>query len=1050
MLSDARFCSSCGARITPVVVAEERKLVTVVFCDLVGSTPLSEALDPETLRSVMLRYFAAMRGQIESFGGTVEKFIGDAVMAVFGIPAMREDDARRAAAASLGMLDALAVLNAELEPSLGVRLRVRIGVHSGQAVTSSDVSIRQSLVSGDTVNIAARLEQNAAEGQILIGPLTREAIGPAARVEPVGPLALKGKTAPLITFRLLGLGDDEPDHRRRFDLPFVGRTRELAELDAALSAVISMREPLLLTVCGEAGIGKTRLLRAWLDRVDRPFTHAEGRCRPFGVSGSLAPLAEAIQRLLATPDGQRIRHIEAAALAVLDIALLRDGTPGPSVESTYAALVRVLGGVSYGHPVVLTIDDCQWASQLLLDILERLAASAGCAAVLFVCVTRLELLDQRPGWGAGSAGPLVLSGLSAAESELLASALVEVEAHTGPAKNTARVLEMSGGNPFHLEQLFTAMSEADHPDGLPHSLQSLLGARIDSLDAADRVTLDLAAVFGREFTPELVKALADIGPEARPGGQLAKAAAGTEGDPVRVALARLHRRRLVAPAASQPSGAAQLRFSNGLLHEATYQAMTKRTRAERHERAAVILSGLDAGFAAPTVADHLEQAYRYRLALGLLDEATEALRRRAAAMLAAAGRKAFVRSDISWAAVLLERAVDLFTVGESGWSSAARQFGEVQIASGRAEEGRALLRAVLETSADPVETAHARIGLALVEATAPASVAAVAAQTLATFEAAGDDLGMARARIRLAQERQLRGRHVDAGELLDRALNHALRCAAEPEVALALGAVGISLWRGPVPVSEAVARCRELLVDHGPARPVVQVTLSCPLAVLLALDERWEEARACLAEARRSAEELGYAESDVVIPVFMAIVESLAGRTGPALDLLDGAARQARRLGATGQLSAITRDAARLLLDAGRTADAEKCLASVVDSADLLRSDSADLDGMRSRVAAAHGHAEQAVDLAERATATATATDSPLVQAVAALDKAMSLRHLGRPAPAADAAAAAYQLFVAKGHLPGMRCAAETRLGAAREAGQLSDTEVEPSEGNEA
>ncbi|WP_432838226.1 adenylate/guanylate cyclase domain-containing protein [Dactylosporangium sp. CA-092794] len=1012
--SNARFCPTCGAQNTPTVALEERKLVTVVFCDLVGSTALSEKLDPETLRSVVLRYFAAMRGQIERFDGTVEKFIGDAVMAVFGVPTMHEDDAHRAVAATLGMRAALARLNLDLEATLGVRLRVRIGVNTGPAVTSTDVSTRQALVSGDTVNVAARLEQNAAEGEILIGSLTQQAVGPAARTELVGPLRLKGKESAVIAYRLLGIDEDASELSRRFDLPFVGRTRELDEFDLALGIVATGRRPRLLTVYGEPGIGKTRLARAWLDRLDRPVIHGTGRCRPYGEDGSLAPLADVVHQVLARSGG-RPDHAD-EALAVLSAGLLQDGSPGPSVEGTCAALARLLDAVSSEHPVVLILDDCQWASDPLLDVLDRLVDLPQQAAVLIVCLARLDLIDRHPGWGAGRP-QLVLPGLSMAESEIMAATLVEVGAHltTGPA----RVLEAAGGNPFYLEQLLAALSAGEHADDLPLSLQALLGARIGALDHVERTTLDLAAVLGREFAAQQVTDLADAGPEGTHGGPLA---AGDDDHPVRTALTRLGRRRLVEPtgAASDRPG---LRFSNGLIHEATYQAMVKRTRAERHERAADLLAA--SRTTTVTVADHLERAYRYRTELGLSTQATDDLRRRAAELLTAAGSQALARSDLAWAGTLLDRAVTLFVAGEPGWAAATRQLGEIRVATGQAADGRSLLRAVLDASPDPVETAHARLALAVVDPEpAVEAAAAVARETLPIFEVMRDDLGQARARIRMAQARQLHGRHAEADELLMIGLEHAVRRGAEPELALALGAIGVSLWRGPTPVPVAVARCRELLSEHAGPRPVVRLTLSCPLAVLLALDEQWAPARAQLDVARRLGAELGYAEGAAVLPIFAAAVESLAGQPGPALRLLDEAAAAAGRLGAGGLLSTVAREAARLLLDQGRPVEAAARLAQIGASSGLLRSDTADLDGLRARLAAADGRAAEAIDLAERAVSAAAATDSPIVQAVAALDQAATLRRLGRAEQAARSATAAAERFHTKGHRPGLRRAA--------------------------
>ncbi|MFE0465107.1 adenylate/guanylate cyclase domain-containing protein, partial [Kitasatospora sp. NPDC058965] len=393
--ADARFCPSCGTPCAPAAAAGApagRKLVTVVFCDLVGSTALSGRLDPETLRTVTLRYFDLMRRQIERHGGTPEKFIGDAVMAVFGVPTVHEDDARRALAAALGMVAALDGLNAELSAAFGVELNVRIGVNTGPVVAAADASARQALVSGETVNVAARLEQHAAAGQILIGPDTLLAAGPTVRAAEVGPLLLKGKADPVTAHRLLGLGADDPELLRRFDVRFVGRDAELAALDAALGRAVEGGGAQHLLVLGEAGLGKTRLVRAWLDRTEG-LRHGAGRCRPYGEQGSLQPLADALAPLLADgpargPDGadptEAARTSE--ALAVLSAGLLVDGTPNSSVDDTCAAVARVLAFLAARGPVVLVLDDCHWAAPLLLEVLDRLVAAAGAAPVLVLCL----------------------------------------------------------------------------------------------------------------------------------------------------------------------------------------------------------------------------------------------------------------------------------------------------------------------------------------------------------------------------------------------------------------------------------------------------------------------------------------------------------------------------------------------------------------------------------------------------------------------------------------------------------------------------------------
>lgn len=1032
----ARFCPSCGTPAAPATgaAAEERKLVTVVFCDLVGSTPLSERLDPETLRSVTLRYFAAMRAPIERFGGTVEKFIGDAVMAVFGVPVMHEDDARRAAAAALGMIDALAELNRQLESSLGVVLQVRIGVNTGPAVTGTGVADRQALVSGETVNVAARLEQNAGAGNILIGPVTLAAIGPAVQAEPVGPLRLKGKEEPVLAHRLLGVGRDDPELGRRFDLPLIGRTRQLAELDAALARCAADGSR-LLTVHGEPGIGKTRLVRDWLEHTAGSAAVGHGRCRPYGEHGSLTPLAEALRGLLDGPAGSLVRDTEARA--VLDAGLLRDGSPGPSAEATCRALARVLAEAGGGGLSVLVLDDCQWAGEQLLDVLERLVQTADTTPLLVVCTTRNDLAE-RPAPGPRH-GALTVPPLSFAECEQLGAALADVSAHADGA--LAAVVERSGGNPLFVEQLMAAALDGAPLDLLPHSLQALLGARIDALAPAERTALDLAAVIGREFTAEDLAALAASGPEndgpLRPDPHAPDPGRG----PVPEALRKLTRRRMIEPA-DAGAGAAALRFSSALVHEATYQAMAKRARADRHERTAGLLAarpGTD-----PVVAGHLERAYRCRAELGLRDGSTDALRRRAADLLTASGAKALTRSDLAWAGALLERAANLAEPGDAGWAGTLRRLGEVRLATGRTGDGRTLLQTVLD-AADPghLDAAHARLALAVVDPREPVAAAArVARAVLPRFEEAGDELGIARGHVRIAQEQQLLGSHGRAAELLDTAQRRAADCDAEPELALALGALGVSLWRGPVPVPRALEHCRALLERHAGPRLGVRFTLSCPTAVLLALDDRPDEARDLLGQARRAAERLGYAEAAVVLPLFAAVVESWTGRADLALDALAEAEAAVRAAGADGMLPLITREQARILLPDAPAEAAARLRALPGEPEALLRADAADLYGLRARVAAAHGDPDEALRLVDRAVVEAEHTDSPEMQAVAQLDRADVLDRLGLPQQAAAAAETALRRLQNKGHLPGTRRAAALRA-------QLPDPARGPDRGGE-
>lgn len=1015
----AAFCPRCGTACVAAAgsgAAEERRVVTVIFCDLVGSTALSGRLDPETLRTVTLRYFALMRTRIEEHGGTVEKFIGDAVMAVFGVPARHEDDAHRALAAARGMVTGLDALNTELEREHGVRLAVRIGVNTGEVVVSVDPAARQALVSGEVVNIGARLEQHAGPGEILIGPATLRAAGPSADTESAGSLSLKGVDAPVPARRLVALHEDDPERVRRFDTPFIGREQELAELRLLLRKLAADPRSHLVTVYGEAGLGKTRLLREWLR--DCP-AYGEGRCRPYGETGTLSPLAEAVRQVLAAvgedaglgrlPVHER-REAE-QALRLLRAGLLADGTPSPSADDTLMALACLLDGLSRERPVVLVLDDCHWASAPLLDMADRLLDELDRSAVALVCAARPELLETHPGWGSGRmrSAALMLTPLTPQEAAALAGELVEVAAHRQGVLEGA--LDRAEGNPLYLEHL-TAM--AAEGDDLPLTVHALLGARIDALPVEERTLLQLAAVLGREFRRGELTELATVehsGP--------AESATGL--------LRGLMRRRLIEPGGRTPAASPVLRFGSALVQETAYRGMAKRVRARRHEHAARVLVRHEAGDAA--VGTHLARAHRLLTELGVRDEDTEVLRARAADLLTRAGTAALARSDLPWADDLLTQALDLAASGGPA-AEAARRLGETKVARGEPVRGRELLAGALETAeqtSDLLGAAHARLALTALDPR-HGSAADVAEAALDLFTAAGDDQGIARACVRIAQDRQRRGRHAEAETLLGRALDHAGRADAEPERALALGAVGISLWRGPTPVARAVARCEELLTAHGAGRPTVRATLACPLAVLLALQGRHDEAHERLAEAARLADGLGYAESALFVPLFAAEVEALTGTPERRLALLDEAARAGRELGATGALPGIDRERARILLDRGEPARA----LGLPDpqEAGLPPAEAADADGLRARALALTGEPGAARACADRATASAGDTDSPVVRGTAALDRAHTLRTLARYDEAAQEARTAQRHFAAKGH----------RLGADRAAAFADDS----------
>ncbi|GGS44154.1 adenylate/guanylate cyclase domain-containing protein [Actinokineospora fastidiosa] len=981
LAADARFCSRCG---TAVVVrpkgAEERKVVSVVFCDLAGSTEMSGALDPELLRTVLLRYYELMSGVIAANGGVVEKFIGDAVMAVFGLTETREDDARRALVAALGMTEAAAGFDAELRRDHGVRLRVRIGVHTGEVVALPDPGERQAFVSGEVVNIAARLEQAAGPGEVLVSAAARSAAGAVTVADPRR-VSLKGVAEPVEVFRLVDVPPADPERTRRFDVPFIGREADLAALDAAWRRVVDEGAARLLTLVGEPGIGKTRLVAEWLRRDTGSVVI--GRCRPVGDGGTLTALAECVAPLVY--EVERVASVE-PALALLRRGLLRDGTPAPSLDATAAAVARLLAAVAGTRPVLLVIDDCQWAQPSLVAVLDRLLAGLGALPVLLVCVARPDLLDAFPDWETTwpSAETAVVGRLSAPDSARLAAHFADVSTHD--TATTEWIVAQAGGNPLYLEQLVAAVEHDDATaGGLPLSLQALVAARIDRLGDAERSTLRLGAVVdpdGDGFAAADLAALADGGDHDR-------------------ALRELVRRKLVEPVAD-----GRYRIANGITSQVAYRGLTKRRRGELHERYAEHLAARAASDA--LIGTHLAQAHRYQSAVGL---PADTLRSRAFGHLDRAGAEALRRVDLPWALTLLEQAADLTTAGDPGRPECLQRLGEVHLTLGRHEQAREAFTTAAAEADRPVTAAHARLHLAMLRQDM-AELDRVAAEEFDVFHAHGDDLGLSRVRCVLARSHQRRGEQGRALNVLEPALRHALAAAADREVANALGAIGLSLWHGPLPAARATEQCRALLAAHRD-RGAVQATLGFALTMLHAIQARTAETAAALADAQEAMAAMSYAESRFFRPLLGALVAAHGDDWDQARWQLREALSAASAVRADSLVRQTRLELARVhLADDDTRAAAELVRGLAVDDC----ADLANLLGVAARVEPDPG---RATELARRAVATARRTDSPADHGRALLDLAHTHARLGRPVPALSAARAAERRFAAKGHAVG-------------------------------
>ena len=628
---------------------ERRKVVTVIFADVVGSTALGERVDPETLRWAMQRWFERMVGAIESHGGTVENFIGDAVMGVFGIPVVHEDDALRAVRAAAEMREEAAVLRAELRSERGIEFGVRIGVNTGEAVTGASPSGGH-FTAGDIVNVAARLEQAARPGDILLGRHTFSLVRHAVEAEPVAPLTVKGKREVLEAHRLLGVATDARGRPERPRAPMVGRERERRRLLDTFHQAVADSSCHLFTVLGAAGVGKSRLVAEVLETIDGAATVAVGRCLPYGDGLTWWPLVEALG---ATGLLERAGPDAADAAARVSELLGASGV-AVSREDACWAVRKVLEALGRQRPIVLVVDDLQWAEPTFVDVIEHVANWARESPLVLLIMARPELLDARPGWGGGkpNATSVLLEPLGEAEAGDLLRYLLGTARLAD--RTVVRILDVAEGNPLYVEEIVAMLDDQgllDAPEGdvsiaMPPTIHALLAARLDGLPDGERAVLEAAAVEGKEFGREQVEALVDEPLRDGVDGHL-------------LALVRTD---LIRPAGMNDGA---FRFRHQLIRDAAYDGIPKNTRAVLHERFAdwleehqPDLSSLD-----ELLGHHLERAVVLRRELGASQATTTGIATRASVSLARAGRRAAAREEPA-ATRLLERAAALASDAE--------------------------------------------------------------------------------------------------------------------------------------------------------------------------------------------------------------------------------------------------------------------------------------------------------------------------------------------------------------------------------------------------
>jgi class 3 adenylate cyclase/tetratricopeptide (TPR) repeat protein len=1002
-----RLCGFCGTPLQAAPSAEVRKTVTILFSDVAGSTAMGEKLDPESLREVMGRYFAVMSAAIERHGGTVEKFIGDAVMAVFGLPQAHEDDALRAVRAALDMRTGLDALNEDLERRYGVTMANRTGLNTGEVVTD-EAAGNQRLATGDAVNVAARLEQAAPAMETLLGALTHALVRDAVEVEAVEPLELKGKSERVPAYRLLGLASRE----RAAATPLIGRADELGALRAAAAAAGADGSGRLVTVVGEAGVGKSRLLREFTDGREGSATVIRGRCLPYGEGITFWPIAEAVRAAAGITDADPIAAAREKVLRLAggdaEVAERVESAIGLvpavfAVEETFLGVRRLFEILAADGSLVVVLDDVHWAEPTLLelvaDVVERVDRPC-----LVVATARPEYLDREDAVPDGPrAARIMLERLGADAAAAMAEQLLG-EARVDPA-TVARIVTASDGNPLFVEQMAAMLDE--HVPGteldVPPTILALLAARLDRLAQPERAVLEPAAVAGLTFPRAAVTELVADG----------------DREHVPERLSSVERRRFIRSHAAVMGDPNSFQFEHILVRDAVYRRLLKRTRAQMHERFvawADRVNGDRAAEYAEITAYHLEQAHAYLAELGPLDDHGRELGRRAGERLAGAGQRAFARGDMHAAAGLLRRAVGLMPELDADRLALLPDLGEALMDLGEfAEADRVLAGAVAAAQAtgDHRLAAEAQLGRLLVqlyreEGEWGGRALREAERAVRIFELVGDQVGLAKAWRIIGSVHATALEYGPATAAVERAVACARLAGDTRQERRNLGALTMACVFGPMPVPEAIERCREIEAASGGDHRTEGLAL-CAAAQLEAMRGSFDEARALYVRARAVLTDVGGSMLGASTALDSSTVEMLAGDHVAAERDLRRDAELLEAMGERYLLSTMEGVRAQALIALGRHGDAADACARAeaaaaeddVESQVLVRSVRAELHLHEGRFTEAATAAAEADALLRGAEAPNIVADLAVVRAriaAAGGDRETAGRELARAA----------------------------------------------------
>ena len=1029
-----RLCGFCGAELAPGAPPQEvRKTVTIVFSDLKGSTSLGEKLDSESLQGLMSRYFDTMREVLERHGGKVEKFIGDAIMAVFGLPKVHEDDALRAVRAAAEMQRTLVELNDELERGWGASLITRTGVNTGEVV-AGDPRAGQRLVLGDAVNVAARLEQAAGEMEVLLGELTYRLVRDAVEVEAVEPLELKGKSEPVPAYRLVSVGPERA--REPAGFPLIGRQSELALLTRELAHAVDDRSCRLVTLLGDPGVGKSRLVGEFSAAVRAEADVFGGRCLAYGRGITFWPLAEAVRQAagIADDDAPAAAREKLSALVDDDAVVERIASAfGLSeqqflVDEVFWAARTLLEALARRRPLVVVFDDIHWAEPTFLELIEHLVDTVRDAPLLLLCPARQVLLERLPSWAKRPKEVrLVLTPLSEADVALVIENLLGSTDIVDEARR--RIVEAAEGNPLFAEQLLSMMIDdgllrcedgrwvaAGDLSGLaiPPTIQALLAARLDQLEREERLVLEAAAVVGQRFALDAVQELV---PDLT-------------GEDVTAHVAALVQKQLARPQGASVDGERTFRFHHILIRDAAYQGILKRARVTLHERFVAWADRVNRERDRESeyeeiLAYHLEQAHRYLSELGPLDDHGRTLGARAAERLSSPGRRAFARGDMPAAANLLRRAAMLLPTHDRrrlellpSLGEALREIGEFAWATvflDEAVEGAgAIEEPTLLARADLVRLL---VGIHSTDGWSQEEVVRRAELSIPVFEAAGDDAGLAQACRLLAWAHGTACRYGEAAAAAERAVEHARLAGDERQRTHAASQYAVAAVEGPKPVLEAIERCEEIIQQVTEDRRSYGTVMG-HLGCLEAMRGDFDRARELCSRGRLMLQDMGLNVVAASRSQDSCIVEMLAGDPAAAERDLRRDFDALTEMGEAYLLSTIAGELARAVYVQGRAEEAEELsrIAEQFSAADDVTSQAL-WRSVRAKALALRGDSDLALELAREAVALLRATDALVRQADALVDEAEVLGLLGHGAAARERLHEAIRLFERKGNV---------------------------------